>query len=292
MSRNTAKCFQIIILTGLSGSGKRTSVAAFEDAGYFCVENMPIDLLPEFLDLPIESDAEMAGLVFVMDLRSKNFLKKYALVFENIKQRGYDLEIIFLEADEKTLLQRFSQTRRPHPLSTGNNLLERIRAEKNQLAELRKAADTVIDTSHLNVHELKSVILSIAQKNIEITSMKINILSFGFKYGIPMYADLLMDVRFLANPYFVPELKALDGECDAVRNFVLNHEETCTFLEKYFDFLDYLIPLYKKEGKAYLTIAVGCTGGRHRSVAVSRAIFEHIKKQETHINISHRDINK
>jgi UPF0042 nucleotide-binding protein len=282
----------IIILTGLSGAGKRTSVAVFEDAGYFCVENMPIELLPEFLELPIESDNEIAGLVFVMDLRSSNFIKKYADVFDKLTRKGYNPEIIFLEADESVLQQRFSQTRRPHPLTGGNNLLERIRAEKIRLAGLRKVAETIIDTTHLNVHELKVIIRSIARRNIRTRSMRIDIVSFGYKYGIPSYADLVMDVRFLPNPYFEPELKALDGENDAVRNFVLEKPETFTFLNKYFDFLDYLIPQYRKEGKAYLTIAIGCTGGRHRSVAVSRAMFERLKQQGLHINIDHRDIDK
>lgn len=292
MAATMAGNSHIIILTGLSGAGKRTSVAVFEDTGYFCVENMPIELLPEFLGLPIESEIEVAGLVFVMDLRSSNFIKKYADVFDQLTRKGYNLEIIFLEADESTLQQRFSQTRRPHPLTIGTNLLERIRTEKERLAPLRKAAGTIIDTTHLNVHELKVIIRSIARRNIRTTSMRIDIVSFGYKYGIPSYADLVMDVRFLPNPYFEPELKALDGENNSVRKFVLEKPETFTFLNNYFDFLDYLIPQYRKEGKAYLTVAIGCTGGRHRSVVVSRAIFEHLKQQGLHINIDHRDIDK
>ncbi len=292
ISGSAAEYSQIIILTGLSGAGKRTSVAVFEDEGYFCVENMPIELLPDFLDLPIETDNPIAGLVFVMDLRSSNFIKKYAGVFDNLTQKGYNLTIIFLEADEKVLQQRFSQTRRPHPLTVGSNLPDRIRMEKKRLADLRKAAGTIIDTTHLNVHELKIIIRSIARKNIRTSSMRIDIVSFGYKYGIPSYADLVMDVRFLPNPYFETGLKALNGENDAVRHFVLKKPETGTFLQKYCDFLDYLIPQYQKEGKAYLTIAIGCTGGKHRSVAVSRAMYEHLKQQVQHISIDHRDIGK
>lgn len=292
MSGTSVKYSHIIILTGLSGAGKRTSLAAFEDAGYFCVENMPIELLPDFLDLPIESESEIAGLVFVMDLRSSNFIKKYADVFEHLTQKGYDFEIIFLEADEKILQQRFSQTRRPHPLPIGTNLPERIRAEGKRLSELRKAAGTIIDTTHLNVHELKFIIRSIARKHIRTNSMKIDIVSFGYKYGIPTFADLVMDVRFLPNPYFVPELKALTGENENVRNFVLDNPRTFAFLTKYFDLLDYLIPQYQNEGKAYLTIAIGCTGGKHRSVAVSCAMFDHLKQRNQSIDIDHRDIGK
>ena len=250
------KNLKLIIITGLSGSGKSTAIAAFEDAEFYCVDNMPVDLLPKFLELPIEEHAsEVAGLAFVMDLREKGFLVKYSSVFESIRQKGYNFEILFLEADEKILLQRYSQTRRHHPLSQNKSLLDGIKAEKEQLKGLREKVDRVINTSQYNIHELKSVIFDIAQKNKKLLLMKINIQSFGFKYGIPHGADLIIDVRFLANPYFVPELKDLDGEAEEVKNFVLNNKETPIFLEKYLDLLDYLIPLYEKEGKAYLSVA-------------------------------------
>ena len=287
------KNLKLIIITGLSGSGKSTAITAFEDAEFYCVDNMPVNLLPKFLELPIEEHAsEVAGLAFVMDLREKGFLAKYSSVFESIRQKGYNFEILFLEADEKILLQRYSQTRRQHPLSQNKNLLEGIKAEKEQLKGLREKADRVINTSQYNVHELKAIIFDIAQKNKKLSLMKINIQSFGFKYGIPHGADLIIDVRFLANPYFVPELKDLDGEAEEVRNFVLNNKETPIFLEKYLDLLDYLIPLYEKEGKAYLSIAVGCTGGRHRSVTIARNIYEHIDKQGKQVGITHRDIRQ
>jgi UPF0042 nucleotide-binding protein len=284
------KELKLFIITGLSGSGKSTAMAAFEDARFFCVDNMPVALLPKFLELHIGS-TEIAGLVFVMDLREKSFLSGYQSVFESLREKGYNFEILFLEADEQILLQRYSQTRRYHPLSQDKSLIEGIRAEKEQLKDLRKSADRIINTSQYNVHKLKSVILDIAQKIRKLALMKINILSFGFRYGIPPDADLLIDVRFLTNPYFVPELRASDGETESVRNYVLNSEETRIFLKKYLDLLDFLIPLYEKEGKAYLTIGVGCTGGRHRSVAVARAMFEHVNKPGRRVELAHRDIN-
>ena len=286
------KKYKIIIITGYSGSGKSTAIAAMEDAGFYCVDNMPVALLPKFLELPIESVTEIEGLAFVMDLREKGFLSKYASIFETLRAKGYDFEILFLEADEDIILRRFSQTRRPHPLSQGKKLIDGIRAENEQLKSLRKASDRIINTSHCNVHELKSTLLEIAKENIKIDQLKVNVLSFGFKYGIPPEADLMVDVRFLANPYFVPELTPLTGESEAVKNFVLNSNESQMFLQKYLGLLDFLLPLHEKEGKAYLTIAVGCTGGRHRSVVIADEIFEHIKKPGLLVEITHRDIDK
>jgi len=280
----------IIIITGRSGSGKSTAIRALEDAGFYCVDNMPVALLPMFLEQPIESISESAGFAFVMDLREKGFLSTYSSVFESLNKKGYNFEIIFLEAQEEILLRRYSQTRRYHPLSRGKNLMEGIRAEAVKLKGLRKASNKVIDTSQCNVHDLRAIILDIVTQNIGLAPIKINILTFGFKYGTPYDADLIMDVRFLANPYFVPELKDLDGETEAVKNYVLNNADARMFLMKYMDLLDFLIPLYEREGKAYLTIAVGCTGGRHRSVAIARSIFDHIHKLGKRIEITHRDI--
>jgi len=283
------KNITIIIITGLSGSGKSTAMAALEDGGFYCVDNMPVDLLPKFLDLPVERDSEMTGIALVMDLREKGFLTKYSAVLSELKQKGYHYEILFLEAEEEILVQRYSATRRQHPLSSGKSLIEGIREEKRQLEDLRSAADRVIDTTKFNVHELKSKILDIARKSKKNVLMRINVLSFGFKYGIPYDADLIMDVRFMANPYFIPDLKELDGETQEIRDFVLGHAETRAFLDKYLDLLDYLIPLYEKEGKAYLTIALGCTGGRHRSVAIARTIYEHISALGKTVELNHRD---
>jgi len=281
----------IFIITGLSGSGKSSAIDALEDVEFYCVDNMPVALLPKFVELPIESNSEIAGLAFVMDLREKSFLTSYPLIFETLKEKGYQFKILFLEAGEDTLVKRYSQTRRHHPLAQGRSLLEGIRIEKERLKNLKSAADEIIDTSRYNIHELKSVIQNIAQQSKDSAPMSINILSFGFKYGVPHDASLIMDVRFMLNPHFIPKLKALDGKDEKVKDYVLNNDNTRIFLNKFIDLLDYLIPLYEKEGKAYLTIAVGCTGGKHRSVAVAEALFKHLNKQGSKIIITHRDID-
>ena len=285
------KKLDIFIITGLSGSGKSCAIAALEDTGYYCVDNMPVALLPKFVELPTERDSEITGLAFVMDLREKDFLSMYPSIFESLKEKGYKLKILFLEADENILLERYSQTRRHHPMSQGKSLLEGIRTEQEQLKQLKTAADNVINTSHYNVHKLKSVIRNIALQSKTFAPMSINILSFGFKYGVPADASLIMDVRFLLNPHFVDDLKALDGKNEKVKSYVLNNDNTRTFLKKYLDFLDYLIPLYEKEGKSYLTIGVGCTGGRHRSVVIAESISNHINKPDRRIIVTHRDID-
>jgi UPF0042 nucleotide-binding protein len=284
----------ILIITGRSGSGKSTAMAAMEDAGFYCVDNMPVALLPQFLALPF--DSEIAGVALVMDLREKEFLTAYPAVLAELRKKRYRFEILFLEAEEETLLRRYSQTRRQHPLAGKGGLVEAIRAEEAMLRQLREEADRVIDTSRYSVHELRAAILEMAQRYVPAVPMRINLVSFGFKFGSPREADLLLDVRFLPNPYFIAELKPRDGEDSKIRDFVLNPEKSRLFLTKLFDLLEYLIPLYKKEGKAYLTIAIGCTGGRHRSVAVACALFEHITEADLgagfQAEIHHRDIHQ
>ena len=283
---------KIIIVTGLSGSGKSTALAALEDAGFYCVDNMPVLLLPEFLELPSVCEPGAVGFAFGMDLREKSFLGSHQSIFEDVRVRGFELEIIFLEADEEILLRRYSQTRRHHPVARGEGILDGIRAEQRLMAVLRKSAEYVLNTSRLNVHELKAAVKNIAKKLIKLAPMRIQVLSFGFKHGIPGDADLVIDVRFLVNPYFEPALKDLDGETEAVKRFVLKNDDARLFLSKYFDLVDYLIPLYEKEGKAYLTIAIGCTGGRHRSVAIARRLYEHVQTAGREVAITHRDIDR
>ncbi len=284
---------KVYIITGLSGSGKTTTIQAFEDASFYCVDNMPLELLPKFLDLPLKESPDIKGLAFVMDMRSKNFISNYATGISSIEALGISVQIIFLEADIDTLLKRFSQTRRQHPVSNEKSLLDNIKLERKMMLPIKQSAYHIIDTTGYNVHQLKSRILDLindGDKSISLT--KINIISFGFKYGIPNDADLVVDMRFLSNPYFIPELKNQDGESEDVKQFVLSNNETRAFLEKYLNLLDYLIPLYKRENKAYLTFAIGCTGGRHRSVAIARKIFEHLNKKGLNPELIHRDIDR
>ncbi|MCW7752821.1 RNase adapter RapZ [Desulfobotulus sp. H1] len=282
---------KIIVITGLSGSGKSTAAAALEDAGFYCVDNLPVSLLPKFLELRIHSGStDFNGLGFIMDIREKSFIESHARIFTEIRNQGWSFQLIFLDTREDVLLDRFSQTRRQHPLAQSSSLLDGIREEILRMSPLKENADHVIDTSETTVHSLKALIMGIAQHCISTDTLRIDLLSFGFKYGLPRNMDLLMDVRFLANPYFNPDLRDLTGEDPAVRDFILFQEETQLFLQKYLDLLDYLIPLYKREGKAYLTLGIGCTGGRHRSVAIARRIFEYLQGRVGQIGISHRDI--
>lgn len=280
----------VIIVTGASGSGKSTALAAFEDAGFYCVDNLPLLLTRHFMERYAVEDSSRPGWAFGMDLRDKDFITHYRTVFTALATAGHPPKVVFLDAEERILLRRYHQTRRHHPLDQGGSLLAAIQAEKQELADLKVAADHSIDTTHLSIHELKFKILGIAQQYADIAEMRVNIVSFGFKYGIPLEADLLVDVRFLANPYFVPELKSKDGEAPAVFAFVMQDPQTRPFIEKYLNLLDYLIPLYRKEGKAYLTIAVGCTGGRHRSVVIARQVHKHIKQICSAAKLIHRDI--
>jgi UPF0042 nucleotide-binding protein len=284
------KNLNMIIITGLSGSGKSTAIDALEDAGYFCVDNMPVVLLPKFLELRSSSVSEVQKLAFGMDLREKEFVKEYQTIFNKLREEGFRLEVIFLEASEDVLLKRYSQTRRQHPAREGRNLLESIRAETEQLKGLKEFAGKIIDTSSLTVHELKDVMIRHAERGVKTERMRITVLSFGFKYGVPLETDLLIDVRFIPNPHFIPEFKNLDGKDEKVKEFVKKWPETIGFFQKYFQLLEYLIPLYEKEGKSYLTISVGCTGGRHRSVSIAEEISTHLKKFNRQVSLSHRDI--
>ncbi len=284
------KNIKIIIITGLSGSGKSTAIDALEDAGFFCMDNLPVILLPKFLELRVVTGSEITKLALVMDLRERDFLQRYPEIFKDLKEQGYLFEILFLEASTEILLRRYSQTRRKHPLSEEMNLLKGIQTEREELKGLREIADLIIDTSNYNVHELKEIILNHVLKTVPGKRMKIYILSFGYKYGIPHDADLVIDVRFLPNPYFVQELKNLDGTYPQVKEYMDRWKETHSFLKKYLDLLNYLVPLYEKEGKSSLTIAVGCTAGTHRSVSIAGTIFIELKKTTNFITLTHRDI--
>lgn len=282
----------ITIVTGRSGSGKSTALAAFEDSGYYCIDNLPIALLPIFLEQSQGDSDAFAGLVFGMDLREADFIRKHESVIDALSAKQYRFRIIFLEADEKTLLRRYSQTRRKHPLARNKSILEAIREEEMLLASLRQRSNHIIDSSDLNVHELKAIVRNLVDTASEREPMQIQVISFGFKYGLPLHADLIVDVRFLKNPYFVESLRPLSGKAEKIRSFVLNNDQTDLFLKKYFDLLHFLIPRYENEGKSYLTIAIGCTGGRHRSVVIAQQLHEQIVAWGCSAALTHRDIDK
>jgi len=286
------KNLRVVIITGLSGSGKSTALRALEDIGFFCVDNLPVILLPKFLSITTVSSPEIKQVALVMDLRERSFLNKYGRIFSGLKKKGYKIEILFLESSDESLLHRFSETRRKHPLSERGMIMEGILLEREKFSSLKKMADKIIDTTSLNVHQLKDTVQRQFQTSAKNKKMAINITSFGYRYGLPVDADLVFDVRFLPNPYFVEQLKKYDGNNADVRNFVLQNKESKKFLEKIKDLMTLLIPLYEKEGKVRLNIAVGCTGGKHRSVAMANKISSFFSSMKYVVNLSHRDIKK
>ncbi len=282
---------QVVVITGLSGSGKSTAIRALEDIGFFCVDNLPVILLPEFLAIQSAPAKGVSQVAMVMDLRENEFLEKYPQIFVQLKEKGYRIEIIFLDASDEVLMHRFSETRRVHPLAPRGSILDGIRLEKEKLDPLKKMADRIIDTSSCNVHQLKDIIqrhfLSAAKK-----SLIIQVGSFGYRYGLPVDADMILDVRFLPNPHFVDELRPFDGHDSRVRDYVLESESGRAFAGKLFDFMDFLVPMYEREGKSRFTIAVGCTGGHHRSVVIANLLGAHLSGKDYFVNITHRDIGK
>ena len=283
------KHLRIVIITGLSGSGKSTASRALEDMDFFCVDNLPIALLPKFLELSSASMGEYSKIALVMDLREKDFLRTYREVFPRLGAEGYQLEILFLEASDEVLVRRYSQTRRTHPLAEGGGLVEGIQKEREVLAPLRSMATLVMDTSTFNVHQLQLAIRELFGQRPRGRRMALTFLSFGYSHGIPQEADLVMDVRFLPNPFFVEELKDLPGSDSRIYDFLMGFEESREWIERFEGFLAYLLPRYEREGKAYLTVAVGCTGGRHRSVAVAEKM-KSIFQGEFPVRVRHRDL--
>lgn len=284
------KNIRLVVITGLSGSGKSTALKAFEDIGFFCIDNLPATLLPRFLELRDEISREVIKIALVMDLRGKDFLAKFPKIFQEIKRKGYVIEVLFLEAEEEALVRRFSQTRRHHPLGDHRTLSGTIRLERKKMEPIKKLATYCLDTSQLNVHQLREEILRLFSKVAQPAKMTMNLISFGYKYGLPNEADIVMDVRFLPNPFFVTELKEMDGNQKPVIDYIMKWKETKIFLKSFYELISFLIPQYQKEGKSQLTIAVGCTGGKHRSVTIINALSDFLKKQKLLINIRHRDI--
>ncbi|HDQ03001.1 MAG TPA: RNase adapter RapZ [Deltaproteobacteria bacterium] len=283
---------RVVIISGLSGSGKSTALRALEDIGFFCVDNLPVVLLPKFLEITLLSSPKVYRVAMVMDLREKSFLEKYRRIFQRLQEKGFKIEIVFLEAGDEALLQRYSETRRNHPLSKRGTIAAGIRMEREKLAPLRQMADKVIDTTSVNVHQLKDLVQRHFLPSKDFKKMVISISSFGYRYGLPADADLVFDVRFLPNPFFVEKLKSLDGHHQAVRDYIMKNKDSKKFLQKILSLLTMLIPLYDKEGKVRLNIALGCTGGKHRSVAMANELSAYLKGMKYLINLNHRDIGK
>jgi len=276
----------IVIITGLSGSGKTLALRALEDSGFFCVDNLPVALIDSFVSI-ISRNREIKKIGIGIDIREKEFLFGIQDVLNNLRNK-YRTEIIFLEAEEDILLRRFKETRRPHPL--GGNIEEAIKIEKEHLSLLRNVADRIVDTSSFTPHQLRQFVTSLYGAKKGKKAITVVLISFGFKFGIPQSIDLLFDVRFMPNPNFVPELKPLKGTDKRVSEYIFKKPETKTFMTKIKDLLDFIIPLFIKEGKSFLTIGVGCTGGNHRSPAIVEKLARHLKRHPVDLNIVHRDM--
>lgn len=279
----------VVVVSGLSGSGKTNALKCFEDIGFFCVDNLPLPLLPKFIELCEDSRQEMTRVALGIDIRERDFLGDFFVIFDHLKEEGYQLDLVFLEAQDEVLVRRFSETRRPHPLAFAQSVVDAVRWEREKLADLRLRANRIIDTSYLTVRQLKEIIGQYFLKKGDTQKLRISLVSFGYKNGLPFECDLLFDVRFLTNPNFVADLKPLTGEHPRVSEFVLKSGEASLFLEKMKDFLSCLVPLYEKEGRSYLTIGVGCTGGRHRSVAIVNEVGEYLRKMGHEVIVRHRD---
>lgn len=285
----TAPAKQIVIITGMSGSGKSTAIRALEDSGFFCIDNLPVLLLPKLTELAGGGHFERMALV--VDVREGVFLKDAPRILAEVRRAGHQVEVLFLDSSDDSLIRRFSETRRRHPLAPNGTVAEGIKAERQALRDLRELADQVIDSSTLNVHDLKRMVQARFSPE-PAAGPSLSMMSFGYRYGVPPQADLVLDVRFLPNPYFVPELKGLTGKVPKVAAYVLERDETQQFLEKVVDLCRFLFPRYQKEGKAYLTVALGCTGGKHRSVAIAAELTRRLTDQNTRVQLWDRDIEK
>jgi UPF0042 nucleotide-binding protein len=281
---------RFLIITGISGSGK-TAVSHFlEDLGYYCVDNLPAKLIPSLVDLWLRKEVEIQKVALVVDMREPGFLTDFPAAMDEIKKR-ITAKIIFLDASDETLLKRFSETRRPHPLTKKRSVIESIRWERKRLAPIKKMADDVFDTSSTNISQLKELLTCRLVKG-RTSSMQIVIVSFGYKYGIPLDADLIFDTRFLPNPFYIDHLRDKTGKSPKVRAHVLQSGGAREFMDKLFPFVEYLLPKFIAEGKSYLTIAIGCTGGKHRSVVIAEQLRGYLRKKRYDIKIIHRDIFK
>jgi RNase adapter protein RapZ len=281
---------QLVILTGLSGSGKSTILKAFEDMGFYCVDNLPVELIPIFAELHSAGEGDFARAALLVDAREGTHLSKLPALLKHLR-RQHPITLVFIEAAEDAILRRYSETRRPHPFGKYLSVRESLRHERKMMEPIRKLADVVIDTSKFNVHELRHFITE-RFRNPENRSMLVSLVSFGYRYGVPSDADLVFDVRFLPNPHFVPRLRKYTGLDAKVRNYIRSFPQTGQFLRRIESLLVYLIPHYISEGKSYLTIAIGCTGGRHRSVMLAESLKAALEKHRFSAKVVHRDIEK
>lgn len=284
---------KLVIVTGMSGAGKGTAVKIMEDMGYYCVDNLPIPLVEQFVDFTLQSEDELEKVAVSIDIRNSNALSELEEVLERIRQKGIRFEILFLEADDSVLVKRYKETRRSHPLAGGGRIDKGIGLERKKLAFLKEQADYIIDTSRLLQRELKAELERIFVRDEDYRNLYITVLSFGFKYGIPTDSDLVFDVRFLPNPYYVEGLRAKTGNDKEIQDYVLQFKEAHEFLDKLEDMINFLIPNYIAEGKNQLVISIGCTGGKHRSVTLANELYKRMTdKKEYGLKIEHRDIGK
>jgi RNase adapter protein RapZ len=281
---------ELVIITGMSGSGKASVLKAFEDLGYYCVDNLPVGLIPRFAEL-VGQPSEIARTALVVDVREGRQLEELPSIVKSVK-RIIATKVIFLEASDAVLVRRYSETRRPHPLGTHTSVKTSLAAERRHLQHIRAISDLVIDTSKFNVHELRAHILELFQKKEKGRNILVSCVSFGFKHGVPEDADLVFDVRFLPNPHFVPEFRPLTGRHPKVAKYIRSFPQTTEFIQRISDLLVYLLPHYIHEGKSYLTIAFGCTGGQHRSVMISEDVAKRLKQAGYRIKVAHRDSPK
>ncbi len=278
------------MITGLSGSGKSTAAKTLEDIGYFCVDNLPVDLVPKLIELVEAGGSELSRLALVIDLRQRKFFPKYTAILNSLELHDTSFEILFLDARDEVLIRRYSETRRQHPLAPSGSVIDGITREREELQEIKRIADRVINTSDITVHQLRDEIRKIYSQ-FQADRLKIVINSFGFGKGLPLESDMVFDVRFLPNPYFVETLKSRIGLDDEVRDWVLSKDTTARFLKKLEEMLEFLLPLYISEGKQYFTLSIGCTGGRHRSVVVSEYIANKLARMGySGVQVKHREL--
>ena len=283
---------RLVIVTGMSGAGKTAALKMLEDMGFYCVDNLPIQLVGKFAELISAGRGEHSRAALGIDIRSGESLEELGAVLKEWDQKGFSYEILFLDASDEVLIKRYKETRRSHPLSRRGSIEEGISKEREMLREVKAKATYIIDTSNVLTRELKEQINRIFQDNEKFESLVITVCSFGFKYGLPLEADLVFDVRFLPNPYYIPELKQQTGLDEPVRNFVFKYQQTLDFTAKVEDLLSFLLPNYLDEGKTDLVIAVGCTGGKHRSVCIAKELYEFVSKKGYAATLSHRDMGR